>query len=118
MLKVRENLKIFLSQESVDMRKSVNGLSILVLEALKLQPQDGSLYIFWNRCMNKLKILFYDRNGFVLYYKILDKGKFCILKKIGSSSLELTIEQLDWLIAGLNIEIIQKFPEIKYRYFY
>ena len=117
MLKIRENLKIFLSQTPVDMRKSINGLSILVLEDIKSQPRDGSLYVFWNRAMDKLKILFYDRNGFVLYYKILDKGKFCILKKIGFDSLELTIEQLDWLLAGLNLEIMQQFPEIKYRYF-
>ena len=118
MLKVRDGLKIYLYREPVDIRKSINSLSVLVVEFLKLSPNDGSVYIFYNKAIDRLKILFYDRNGFVLYYKILDKKKFNIIKTQELMYRELTAEQLDWLLAGLDLEAMQQFPEIKYRYFF
>lgn len=118
MLKIRDGLKIYLYQQAIDMRKQINGLSMLVVDKLQLNPGDGAVYIFWNNKSDRLKILFYDRNGFVLYYKVMDKNKFNIIKNHGLNYKELTAEQLDWLLAGLNIEIMQDFPEIKYRYFY
>jgi len=116
MLKIRKNIKIYLYQKPIDMRKSINGLTILVNEILNLNPRNSSVYIFWNNKSDRLKILFYDRNGFVLYYKILDKKKFKIIKS--NSLQELTPEQLDWLLAGLDIEILMQFPEVKYTYFF
>ena len=111
-------IKIYLYREPVDIRKSINSLSVLVVEFLKLSPNDGSVYIFYNKAIDRLKILFYDRNGFVLYYKILDKKKFNIIKTQELMYRELTAEQLDWLLAGLDLEAMQQFPEIKYRYFF
>ena len=118
MLKIRDGLKIYLYTEIVDMRKSIQGLSALVISELLLSPDNGSVYIFSNRSMDKVKILFYVRNGFVLYYKVLSKKKFSIIKAQGLKYNILTVEQLDWLLAGLDIEVMQNFPEVKYSYFY
>lgn len=118
MLKLQDELKIYLYCNAVDMRKSITSLSALVYNEFNLSPDNGSVYVFNNRAMDKLKILFYDRNGFVLYYKILNKKKFKVIKAKGLKYKELSVEQLDWLLAGLDIEIMTKFPEIKYRYFY
>lgn len=117
MLRIREGLKIYLCQAFIDMRRSISGLSTIVLESFKLDPKNGSVYIFYNKAMDKLKILFYDRNGFVLYYKILDKKRFSRVQADGLLYSELTAEELDWLLAGLDIECMHHFPEVKYRYF-
>lgn len=118
MLKLREELKIYFYTGYVDMRKSIVGLSAIVLNDLKLKPDDGSVYLFNNRNMDKLKIIFYDRNGFVLYYKVLNRKKFSAIKANGLTYQLLTTEQLDWLLAGLDLEVQMQFPEINYRYFY
>ena len=100
------------------MRKAMYSLSALVVSEIKLKPDDGSLYIFYNKALNKIKILFHDRNGFVLYYKALSRKKFGIIKSQGMQCSELTPKQLDWLLAGLDIEVAQEFPEINYSYFF
>ena len=97
MLKPKDGVKIYFYTEFVDMRKSVNGLSAIVINELKLEPSNGSVYIFCNRAHNKVKILFYDRNGFVLYYKIMNNKKFSKIKNIGLNYKEISFEQLDWL---------------------
>lgn len=118
MLKIRDGLKIYLYSMAVDMRKSINTLSVLVVDELEFTPNDGSVYIFRNKALDKIKILFYDRNGFVLYYKVLSKKKFSAIVAKSLKCCELSPEQLDWLMAGLDLECMQIFPEIKYRYFY
>ena len=57
----------------VDMRKSIDGLSILVSDTLSLNPSDGSIYIFFNKKHDKLKMLYWDKNGFTLLYKDLKR---------------------------------------------
>ena len=118
MLKIREELKIYLYSYPTDMRKAINGLAALVMDELGFNPSNGAVYIFWNHKLDRVKILFYDRNGFVLYYKILTKKQFSIIRSQTSKYHELTIEQLDWLLAGLDVEILQDFPELNYSYFY
>lgn len=118
MLNISANLTIYFYTGYVDLRKSIAGLSAIVLHELKRKPDDGSIYIFNNRNRDKLKIIFYDRNGFVLYYKILHRKKFSTIKSSGLNYQQLTAEQLDWLLAGLDLEIHRQFPETNYRYFY
>ena len=69
------NCKIMLYNKVVDMRKSIDGLSILVSDILSLNPSDGSIYIFFNKKHDKLKMLYWDKNGFTLLYKRLEKEK-------------------------------------------
>ena len=75
------NLEILLYNLPTDMRKSINGLSILVHEELSENPGCiGKVYVFCNRSRDKIKLLYWDGNGFCLLYKRLDKGRFRIPK--------------------------------------
>ena len=71
-----EDVEVYLCREVVDFRKSINGLSILVEEQLGLSPFGPQLFVFCNRKRDKLKILYWERSGFVLWYKRLEKQRF------------------------------------------
>ena len=58
------------------MRKHMNGLAILAHEVLQVDPLSGSLFVFINRSRNKLKLLIWERNGFIIWYKRLERDKF------------------------------------------
>lgn len=94
---------IYLHREPVDFRKSINGLSALVQEALELDVFSKSLFVFGNRGRNKIKILFWDNTGFCLFYKRLEHDKFKWPRK-GDAVLHLSSEQFDWLLRGLDVE--------------
>lgn len=68
--------KVYLISGVTDMRKSIDGLSLIVAEILEMDPFSESWFIFCNRARDKLKILFWDTNGFCLYYRRLEKGTF------------------------------------------
>ena len=86
-----------------DMRKSINGLSLIVSEILLLNPMDSSYFVFCNRHRNRLKILVWDGNGFWLYYKRLEKGHFQWPQSRSEKTLCLSHQELSWLLAGLAI---------------
>ena len=117
MLKLQERVKVYLYIEYVDFRKAINGLSSLVADSTIGSPASGNLVIFYNKNRNKVKVLFWDRNGFVLYYKCLDKNKFKI-PNILDDYLELTKDQLDWLLAGLDFQTMNDFEELNYSNYY
>ena len=94
---------IWFYPEPVDFRKQIDGLVLLVADQLNLNPISSELFIFRNRHCNKVKLLWYDRNGFWLCYKRLEKGKL-LFPENKSSVLELTRDQLSWLLSGLDIE--------------
>ena len=71
-----DDVSVYLCREVVDMRKSINGLSILVEEVLSLDPFGPMLFVFCNRKRDKVKILYWERTGFVLWYKRLEKNRF------------------------------------------
>ena len=84
------------------MRKAINGLSLIVSEQLGHDPFCGSIFVFCNRGKNKLKILYWEHNGFWLYYKRLEKGQFKWPQtKNDALSLLLSSRQLQWLLDGL-----------------
>ncbi|WP_198263387.1 IS66 family insertion sequence element accessory protein TnpB [sulfur-oxidizing endosymbiont of Gigantopelta aegis] len=66
--------QVYLVSGVTDMRKATNGLSLIVSEQLEHNPFDGSVFVFCNRQRDKLKILYWERNGFWLYYRTLEKG--------------------------------------------
>ena len=103
MLLPAPGMKVYLALGSTDLRKSINGLSILVETSMELDAFSGHLFVFCNRRRNILKILYWDRNGFCLWHKRLEKHRF---RWPDSESDVLKIEQreLMWLIEGLEIE--------------
>lgn len=107
---------IYLANFAVDMRKSIDGLSILVSSHLDKNPCDGAVYVFLNRLRNKVKLLYWDRNGFVLFYKRLEKGRFK-LSAFNDEIYHLDGVQLQWLLSGLNFEEMRGHPKLNYTEF-
>lgn len=66
--------RVYLARGVTDMRKSIDGLAVLVQEVFNLDPFSPNLFVFCNRKRDKLKILYWDKNGFWLYYRRLEKG--------------------------------------------
>ena len=118
MLKILENTKIFVSTTPIDMRNSINGLSAKIGDVFSESPMSQHLFIFYNKARDKVKLIFWDRNGFVLYYKRLEKGRFKLKKSIDNNTMEITEDQLNWLLAGLDFQLMHKFNEINYSEYY
>jgi transposase len=103
----KEITQVYLHREPVDFRKSINGLSVIVEEAMSLSPLNGALFVFCNRSRNKLKILYWDSTGFCLWYKRLEKERFRWPKKWSMNVIELSEQQLNWLLQGFDITAMQ-----------
>lgn len=101
------NVKVFLALGATDMRKAINGLSIVVSEHIQLDVFSGHLFVFCNRQQTILKILHWDKNGFCLWQKRLEKDRF---KWPGTKGdvMNITSRELAWLVAGLNINQAHK----------
>lgn len=76
MLKLPEGTRIFVATSPTDMRKQADGLSALVLGALGEQPMSGHLFVFFNRHRDRIRILFWDRDGYCVVSKRLERGRF------------------------------------------
>jgi transposase len=100
-----------------DMRKSINGLTLLVSSELGCVPSDGRFYIFYNKHFDKIKLLYWDNNGFCLLYKKLEKVRFKLPTK-DASYYEISSCQLRWLLDGLDMEKLTSNIGNKYEVFY
>ena len=94
-------VKIFLRPGATDMRKAVNGLSVIVQEGMKQDPFSGSVYLFCNSDRRLLKAVYWDKSGFWLSQKRLEKDKYP-WPQDESDARELTAEQLQMLLAGID----------------
>lgn len=101
----------------VDFRKQIDGLVMLVADSLSLKPLSGELFIFRNRTGKRIKLLWYDQNGFWLCYKRLERGKL-IFPTYSDAALELSRDQLSWLLSGLDIAKQKQLPVTTAEYFY
>lgn len=106
-------VRVFLASEHADMRKSINGLSVLVARQLEMDPLSGHLFAFCNRRRNMVKILYWDRNGFCLWQKRLEK-QFFRWPKDESDVCEIDHRQLNWLLDGLEIHQRQAHSVLNY----
>ena len=104
---------IYVYRQSVDFRKSHRGLSAIVQMELGHDVFTGVLYVFRNRSFNKLKILFWENNGFVLYYKSLAEEKFH-WPDADSELITLNGEQLNWLLDGYDIACMKPHKILRY----
>ena len=103
-------ITVWLYQEKVDMRKQIDGLSILVSSNMSQNPCNGEIFIFFSKRSDKIKILYWDRNGFWLCYKRLEKGSF----KIPQNKETINYEQLCWLLDGLDINHLHGHKKLNY----
>ena len=94
---------VFLYRDFVDFRKSINGLSVIVEQQMALSPLTGSVFVFCNKGRDKLKVLYWDKTGFALWYKRLEKDKFKWPAQLSAQSLNLSEQQLHWLFDGFDV---------------
>ena len=111
------NLNVLISTEAVDFRKAMNGLSIIVADIFNRNPISDCLFVFRNKYGDKLKILYWDRNGYVLWYKRLEKGKFK-LPPLKNGCFELSLQQLRWLLDGLDFTKLKGHEELTFNKHY
>lgn len=95
--------QVYLALGSTDLRKSIDGLSVLVKEGFNLDPFSPCLFVFCNRKRDKLKILHWEYNGFWLYYRRLEKGKFAWPENDGKEVATVSRRELRWLLDGLPL---------------
>jgi transposase len=106
--------RVYLACGATDLRKSIDGLAAVVQEAFDLDPFSESWFVFCNRDRDKLKMLRWDpcplrrevayHNGFWLYYRRLEKGRFKWPGNSSPATQIITRRQLSWLLDGLNLE--------------
>jgi len=106
------NTKVYLACGHTDLRKSIDGLAVLVKEGFALDPFSNSLFVFCNRKRDKIKILQWQHNGFWLYYRRLEKGKFQWPDEKKPRMTPVSRRELNWLLDGLPLKQKSAHPEV------
>jgi len=101
--------QIWLVVEPADMRRGIDGLSMIVQQALEHSPCAGSVFVFCNRAGNRIKVLLWDGTGVWLCQRRLHKGRF-VWPKSGDCCFTLTQSQWEWLIAGVDWQRLSALP--------
>ena len=94
---------IYFALGSTDMRKSIDGLCAIVTQRFKLDPFTNAMFVFCGKDQRRIKILRWDNNGFWLYYKVLQTGKFR-WPKDQAAVKALSMRELRWFLDGLDLE--------------
>ena len=113
MIYLPANVRVFLAPGSTDMRKAISSLSILVEDTLRLDPFSGHLFAFCNRSRTILKILYWDRNGFCLWQKRLEKHRFKWPNN-REETMEIGSRELSFMLEGLDLRNVKPYEELKY----
>ena len=106
-------VQVYIAPGVTDMRKSINGLSILVADQLDLDPLSGHLFGFCNRKRDIVKILYWDRNGFCLWHKRLEKDRFHWPQTEGDVFV-IHGHELTWLLDGLSLDQRDAHEQLSY----
>ena len=101
--------RYYLSREAADMRKSYDGLSGLVRQGLGRDPLSGEVFIFLNRRRTMIKVLVWDRSGFVIWSKRLERGTFELPRSMeAGASVALRWEELVMILEGVSLGSVQR----------
>ena len=103
-------LRYFLCCRPVDMRNGFDGLAGIVRNYLVKDPISGDVFVFLNKLRTHIKLLYWDGDGFVLYYKRLEKGHYKWPKNT-ASSIEMTTIELSLLLDGIDFTKLKKLPK-------
>jgi len=111
-LNVQVPVRVFMYTVPTDMRKSFSGLHGLIVEALRQDPLSGDWFVFVNRRRDRLKIMAWEQDGFVIWYKQLQRGSFAVPSG-DHDSVTLTSRELALLLTGIDLRDTQ--PRKRYR---
>jgi len=109
MLSIDTRTRVYIAREPVDFRKQIDGLALIVQETLGLDPFSSHLFVFTNRTRDKLKLLYWHRNGYILLYKRLEKGRFVWPKLNDQGVLCLGMRELNALLEGCDVSRLPAF---------
>ena len=109
MLSWPPTVKIFLGADPTDMRKGFDSLAHLVESSMALDPLSGHLFVFRSRRGDRIKVLYWDKDGYALWYKRLEEGTFK-LPRIdgGQKSVELRASELAMMLDGIDLRSIRR----------
>lgn len=111
------NTAIWLYRHPVDFRRQIDGLMIMVADTLRRDPTSGQLFVFRNRACDKIKMLHWQDDGFWLLYKRNESRRF-VFPVTGDDTIELTLEELQWLLSGLDLSVRRKQVPLRYTQFF
>lgn len=113
MLRMTPACPVYLAVGATDLRNNIDGLIVKIKYQFKLDPFTPAMFVFCNKARNKLKIIFWDKNGFWLYYRRLDSGTFnWPMKSDENRTIAVTEQQLSWILDGLSMEQKAAHPEV------
>jgi len=105
---------VYLCREAIDFRKGINGLAVLVEEQLGENPFSEHLFVFCNRRRDRIKILYWERNGFCLWQKRLERDRFHWPRKLTGEVVTFTGQQLNWLLDGYDVTRMQPHKSLQF----
>lgn len=111
MLNFNSEAKIYLRTGATDMRKSINGLAGLVQTEMFLDPFSSAYFVFCNKTRHLIKLLYWDKTGFALWYKRLEEHKFPWPQK-EEETRNITAEEITWLLSG--VDFFKAHEKVKY----
>ena len=111
------NVEIFFYRKPIDFRKQIDGLMILIADQLECDPTSGQIFIFRNKGNDRLKVLYYERNGFWLLYRRLESGSFKF-PTTEDMVMGLSVDQFQWLLSGLDVMQYSSRSSSQYSHFY
>ena len=106
---------VYLCREAVDFRKGINGLAVLVEEVMDLDPFSERLFVFCNRRRDRVRILYWERNGFCMWQKRLEQDRFFWPRREVGVVITWTGQQLNWLLDGIDVLRMQPHARLRYR---
>lgn len=115
MFSLDRQTRVYIGIEPVDFRKQIDGIALLVQESLELDPYSTSLFVFRNRSGDKLKLLYWHHNGFVLVYKRLEKGRFKWPAIDNDATVTMSLRELSYLLEGGDIADLNEIDVLHYR---
>lgn len=114
MFRLNANLTVHLHRDAIDFRKSINGLAAIVEHELGLDPFACAVYVFANRRRDRVKLLGWNRNGFWLLHKRLESERF-IWPRDDVRVIQLTVQQLHWLLDGIDLAAMRGHQALRYQ---
>lgn len=111
MLSLSGGVRVFVCTQPADMRRSFDGLCGMVQDIVKQEPLSGHLFVFRNRNRDRLKILYWDRDGLAIWYKRLEQGTWQFptdLRSVSEAGVEISTDELSLLLSGIDLKSVAR----------
>jgi len=115
MFRLADDLRVYLHRDPIDFRAGINSLAILVEQSMGLNPFERAVFVFCNRRRTRMKLLFFERSGFVLVLKALSEDRFRWPRR-EAPVVMLDTEQLRWLLDGIDLDAMVRHPVRQYEF--